>query len=88
MNQSILFLDIQVWNPELEAVVFPAQQSGALIECLVSMQELQKISGVDINSEEEALAAFADVRFDLEELAEELIEDEAFNQSGQIEVVS
>lgn len=88
MNQSILFPDIQEWNPELEAVVFPAQQSGALIECLVSMQELQKISGVDINSEEEALAAFADVRFDLEELAEELIEDEAFNQSGQIEVVS
>ncbi len=88
MNQSILFPDIQEWNSELEAIVFPAQQSGALIECLVSLQELQKISGASINSTEEALAVCADVRFDLEELAEELIEYEAFNQSGQIEVVS
>ncbi len=88
MNQSILFPDIQEWNPELEAIVFPAQQSGALIECLVSLQELQKISGASINGREEALAVFVDVRFDLEELAEELIEDEDFNQLGQIEVVS
>ncbi len=88
MNQSILFPDIQEWNSELEVIVFPAQQSGALIECIVNVQELQKISGASINSKEQALAVFADVRFDLEELAEELIEDEAFNQSGQIEVVS
>ncbi len=46
------------------------------------------VSVASINSKEKALAVFADVRFDLEELAEELIEDEAFNQSGQIEVVS
>ncbi len=88
MNQSILFPDMQEWNSELEAVIFPAQQSGALIECVVTVKELVKISGTSINSEKEALDVFADVRFDLEELAEELIEDEAFNQFGQIEVVS
>jgi len=88
MNQSILFPDVQEWNAELEAVVFPAQQSGALIECVVSSKELQKICGISIHNGQQALAAFADVRFDLEELAEELIEDEAFNQLGQIEVVS
>ncbi|MDW6018525.1 DUF1488 domain-containing protein [Vibrio plantisponsor] len=88
MNQSILFPDMQEWNSELQAVTFPAQQSGALIECIVTLDELAKISGVTISSEQEALAAFEMVRFDLEELAEELIEDEAFNQLGQIEVVS
>lgn len=88
MNQSILFPDMQEWHAELKAVTFPAQQSGALIECIVSVEELMKLSGMTINSEQEALAAFVCVRFDLEELAEELIEDEAFNQFGQIEVMS
>ncbi|POB68174.1 transcriptional regulator, partial [Vibrio vulnificus] len=30
------------------------------------------------------IAAFIDYRFDLEEIAEELIEDEAFNEEGHI----
>lgn len=88
MNQSILFPDRQEWHAELKAVTFPAQQSGALIECIVSVEELMKLSGMAIDSQQEALTAFASVRFDLEELAEELIEDEAFNQFGQIEVMS
>ena len=39
-------------------------------------------------SSEQKLAAFETVRFDLEELAEELIEDEAFNQMGQMKLLS
>ena len=51
-------------------MIFPAQQSGALIECIVTVKELIKISGISIDNEIEALEVFADVRFDLEELAE------------------
>ncbi|WP_428774002.1 DUF1488 domain-containing protein [Vibrio sp.] len=88
MNQSILFPDMQSWSEEKQAVIFPAQQSGALIECLVTVAELTKLSGRPIEGSQQALAVFAELRFDLEELAEALIEDEAFNQRGEIEVVS
>ncbi|MFM2588495.1 DUF1488 domain-containing protein [Vibrio sp. TBV020] len=88
MNQSILFPDIQSWDEEKKAVVFTAQQSGALIQCLISKDELAKISGQVIGNEQQALEVFSQYRFDLEELAEELIEEEEFNSEGNIEVVS
>jgi len=88
MNQSILFPDIQSWDEALQAVVFPAQQSGALIECVVPLTELSRLSGRVVEDSQQALDTFAELRFDLEESAEALIEDEAFNQYGQIEVVS
>ncbi|MDF2155114.1 DUF1488 domain-containing protein [Vibrio sp. CAU 1672] len=84
MNQSILFPDIQSWDEASQSVSFPAQQSGALIECYVTKHKLAKISGSIIETEQQALSAFGDCRFDLEEIAEELIEDEAFNQEGHI----
>lgn len=88
MNQSILFADIHSWDEEHQVVVFPAQQAGALIECVVSLAELSRLSGQAIDSGQQALALFAEWRFELEERAEALIEDEAFNQRGQIDVVS
>ncbi|QXO17339.1 DUF1488 family protein [Vibrio ostreae] len=88
MNQSILFPDIQSWDEALQAVVFPAQQSGALIQCVVPLTELSRLSGRVVEDSQQALDTFAELRFDLEESAEALIEDEAFNQYGQIEVVS
>ncbi|KLN65284.1 MULTISPECIES: DUF1488 domain-containing protein [Vibrio] len=88
MNQSILFPDIQVWDEEKQAVLFSAQQSGALIQCLVDKQELEKLSGQVIGNAQQALEVFSQYRFDLEELAEELIEEEEFNSQGNIEVVS
>ncbi|RJX66689.1 DUF1488 domain-containing protein [Vibrio sinensis] len=84
MNQSILFPDIQSWDEELEAVVFPAQQSGALIECLVGQSVLEHLSGRSIMTPQQAVEVFEQYRFDIEELAEEQIEDEQFNASGQI----
>lgn len=86
MNQSILFPDIQSWDEEKQAIVFPAQQSGALIQCLVNTAELEKLSGQQIEGEQQALTVFSQYRFDLEELAEELIEDEEFNSKGEIEI--
>ncbi|MCG3723673.1 DUF1488 domain-containing protein [Vibrio cincinnatiensis] len=88
MNQSILFPDIQHWNEKLHVIEFPAQQGGALISCQISIQQLIQYSGQAINSPEQALAVFDTVRFDLEELAEALIEEEAFNQYGNVEVIS
>lgn len=84
MNQSILFPDIQSWDESSQSIHFPAQQSGALIECYVTKQKLSKMSGLDIEDEQEAVEAFLALRFDLEEMAEELIEDEAFNEEGHI----
>lgn len=84
MNQSILFPDIQSWDESSQSVNFPAQQSGALIECYVTKQKLTKMSGLSVECEQQAIEAFIAFRFDLEEMAEELIEDEAFNEEGYI----
>ncbi|EPF2958931.1 DUF1488 domain-containing protein [Vibrio alginolyticus] len=84
MNQSILFPDIQSWDEVSQSVNFSAQQSGALIECFVTKQKLEKLSGSQIETEQAAIKVFTDYRFDLEEMAEELIEDEAFNEEGHI----
>lgn len=84
MNQSILFPDIQSWDETSQSVNFPAQQSGALIECYVTKQKLAKVSGLAIEDEQQAITAFIACRFDLEDVAEELIEDEAFDEEGYI----
>ncbi|EPN3982347.1 TPA: DUF1488 domain-containing protein [Vibrio parahaemolyticus] len=84
MNQSILFPDMQSWDEVSQSVNFVAQQSGALIECFVTKQKLEKLSGSELDTEPAVIAAFIDYRFDLEEIAEELIEDEAFNEEGHI----
>ena len=84
MNQSILFPDMQSWDQVSQSINFAAQQAGALIECYVTKQMLEKLSGSQIETEQAAIDAFIDFRFDLEEIAEELIEDEAFNEEGHI----
>ncbi len=88
MNQSILFPDIQSWDQDKQAVLFSAQQAGALIQCLVTKAELEKLSGQTVDNEQQALEVFSQYRFDLEELAEELIEDEEFNPQGWIVISS
>ncbi|MCV6072085.1 DUF1488 domain-containing protein, partial [Escherichia coli] len=67
-----------------QSVNFAAQQSGALIECFVTKQKLEKLSGSELDTEQAVISAFIDYRFDLEEIAEELIEDETFNEEGHI----
>ncbi|USD65338.1 DUF1488 domain-containing protein [Vibrio sp. SCSIO 43136] len=86
MNQSILFPDIQQWDEQSAQITFPAQQSGALIECVISKAKLEQLSGQSIQGEAQALQVFSELRFDLEELAEEYIEDEEFNSEGQAEL--
>ena len=88
MNQSILFSDIQSWDEDQQAVLFSAQRSGALIQCLISKKVLESIAGFYLNGEQQILAAFSMLRFDIEELTEQLIEDEVFNDQGMVEVAS
>ncbi|MGF1911427.1 DUF1488 domain-containing protein [Vibrio kasasachensis] len=88
MNQSILFPDIQTWNEELNAVTFPAQQSGALIECVASVSYLSQLSDQTINGAQQALDVFDQNRFEIEEQAEQLIEDEEYNAQGMIELIA
>lgn len=86
MNQSILFPDIQYWDDIRQGVRFSAQQSGALIECGISKQGLETLSGQVIVSAQQAMQIFNAFRFDIEEMAEELIEDELFSDEGTIEI--
>jgi len=86
MNQDILFADIQLWDNQKQAVNFPAQQAGALITCWVSLSWLQKKVEQPLNEEADILATFVANRFDLEELAEVMIEEEEFNSVGDIEI--
>lgn len=84
MNQDILFSDIQTWDAVRAAVNFPAQQGGALISCWVSFNWLQHHTGKALNNEADILAEFSACRFDIEELAEVMIEDESFDDNGDI----
>lgn len=86
MNQSILFADIQTWDQQSGVVLFPAQQSGSLIECSISLEVIERLSGLSVEGEQQALQVFSNIRFDVEELAEELIENEEFNEKGAIEL--
>ncbi|WP_217511697.1 DUF1488 domain-containing protein [Vibrio metschnikovii] len=87
MNQAILFTDDQQWNEQQQAVEFSAQQSGALIRCFICLSELQSWSGGMITTPQQALTAFSEWRFDIEERAEQLIEEECFTSAGMIEVL-
>lgn len=84
MNQSILFPDLQTWQEDKQYITFPAQQSGLMITCIINLDNLSELTGEAIKDKNQALLAFEEYRFDIEELAEQLIEDEAFNNDGQI----
>ncbi|WP_394204861.1 DUF1488 domain-containing protein [Shewanella waksmanii] len=85
MNQSILFNDDAQWLEAQQLVMFTAQQMGMKIECYVALTKLaQWIAQSGIDNTQEPLAMFEQCRFDVEELAERLINQEAFNQKGQI----
>jgi len=84
MNQSILFSDQLTWNEEAGMVEFHAQQAGMLIICLVSLDMLGKLNNSSEVSKENAFEQFEAARFDIEEIAESLVEDEAFDEQGRI----
>jgi len=86
MNQSILFSDDLTVELDNQCVRFSAQQMGSLINCSVSFSWLEEESGESVCSQEKASEIFNQLRFDIEDTAEALIEDEEFNASGEIEI--
>ena len=84
MNQSILFTEDQKWHEQLESIEFHAQVMGALVTCHVSKESMARITGSVVMDAEQALQLFSQYRFDFEELAESLIEDECFDDRGCI----
>ena len=84
MNQGILFPELADWQPHEQRIHFPAQQMGALVDCYISRRRLEKMTGLSLAREEDILRAFESVRFDIEEMAEKLIEEQEFAEDGAI----
>lgn len=80
MNQAIQFIDRLEFKPEEKQLVFFAQVSGFMVECVIDT------SKYDFADQSSAVNYFEFYRFDYEELAEQLIEDEQYNSAGQIEL--
>ena len=76
MNQGILFPDLMEWQAGEQRVRFPAQQMGALIDCYISQRRLEKMTGLVLTGEDEIVRTSESVRVDIEDLAEELIEEQ------------
>ncbi|WP_025822982.1 DUF1488 domain-containing protein [Shewanella marina] len=86
MNQDVIFADIQYWDSEQQKMIFPAQSQGMNISCCISLERLKQISEQDPITEAEIMAVFNDSRFDIEDIAEALIEAEAFDEQGLIQL--
>ena len=84
MNQGILFPELAAWQTDEQRIHFPAQQMGALINCYISRRRLEKMTGPSLVKEEDILRAFESVRFDIEDIAEKLIEEQEFAEDGSI----
>lgn len=80
MNQAIQFIDRVEFDEQTQLLTFYAQVSGLMVECIVNTQSLL------ISDIAAAKHYFESLRFDYEELAEQLIEDEEYNSAGQIEI--
>ncbi|MCE9788575.1 DUF1488 domain-containing protein [Shewanella chilikensis] len=86
MNQGIIFSDLCQWQAESNRLKFMAQQQGVNIPCYVGIQRMQQLSGKVLLEEQEILSLFEQWRFDFEDEAEALIEQECFNGAGEIEL--
>ena len=56
MNQNILFSDELIWHES--AIEFHAQQSGMLISCFISLTQLQALSSLPVEGQQDAFDAF------------------------------
>lgn len=92
MNQAILFSDNEKLNVDLQHVVFQAQCQGTLITCVISVKNLfqlnEQLCPADnhpaLANESAVLALFETARFDIEDIAEQMIGQQSFAQDGRI----
>ncbi|KZN42111.1 DUF1488 domain-containing protein [Pseudoalteromonas luteoviolacea] len=76
MNQAILFNDDIHFDASRRRLVFTAMVSGMIVPCVVLVPE----------TEHEPVTHFRSHQFDYEMQAEQLIEDEDYSASGEIEL--
>ena len=82
MNQAIQFPDREEWRTDVSAVVFPAMVHGMQLTCAISGEMLASRFGGD--TPEEWLEIFQQHRWDLEEEAEGLIQDQQEDAQGWV----
>ncbi|WP_439214592.1 DUF1488 domain-containing protein [Duffyella gerundensis] len=80
MNQAIQFPDREEWNREIDAMCFPALVNGISLTCAISASELQHRYG----NEHLADKLFSAHRWDLEEEAQTLIEQQKDDDQGWV----
>lgn len=82
MNQAIQFPDREEWRTDVSAVVFPAMVYGMQLTCAISGEMLASRFGGD--TPEQWLEIFQQHRWDLEEEAEGLIQDQQEDAQGWV----
>ena len=82
MNQAIHFPDREEWRTDVSAVVFPAMVHGMQLTCAISGEMLASRFGGD--TPEQWLEIFQQHRWDLEEEAEGLIQDQQEDAQGWV----
>ncbi|WP_034917424.1 DUF1488 domain-containing protein [Erwinia sp. 9145] len=80
MNQAIQFVDREWWDDTKQAVCFPAMVNGFQIICAISERSLILRFG----NTDDALNCFRLNRLDLEDVAEQAIENEEEDDQGWI----
>lgn len=82
MNQAIQFPDREEWRTDISAVVFPALVHGMQLTCAISGETLASRFGGC--TPEQWLETFQQLRWDLEEEAEALIQDQQEDSQGWV----
>ncbi|CEJ65341.1 MULTISPECIES: DUF1488 domain-containing protein [Citrobacter] len=82
MNQAIQFPDREEWVADINSVVFPAMVHGMQLKCAIKGETLAHRFGGD--TPEQWLETFREYRWDLEEEAEALIQDQQEDSQGWV----
>ncbi|AUX92045.1 DUF1488 domain-containing protein [Mixta gaviniae] len=80
MNQAIQFPDRESRDEARQAICFPAMVNGFQLTCAISEAELRQRFG----DKEEPLTLFRRHRWDLEDEAQSLIEDQQEDSQGWV----
>ncbi|AIX75703.1 MAG: DUF1488 domain-containing protein [Mixta calida] len=80
MNQAIQFPDRENWDEAQQAICFPAMVNGFQLTCAITVKELRQ----RFLEEGEPLEIFRRHRWDLEDQAQSLIEDQQEDSQGWV----
>lgn len=78
MNQAILFNDDAHYSSQEKALQFSAMVAGSTVICIINMECFTETQAAS------PLEYFNKFKFDYEDIAEQLIKDERYNDAGQI----